>query len=270
MSGRSAQRGIIFDIRRYSVQDGPGIRTTVFFKGCPLRCVWCHNPESQEFKPVRIRRKLRLGSDDFAAEEWCGREVTVPQVLSEAERDWPFYEESGGGITFSGGEPFAQPEFLATLLDECRRRGWHTCVDTCGHAEGEWVRKLAPGIDLFLYDLKLIDPELHRRFTGAENDRILENLAILAGGGHSLVIRFPLIPGYTDSPANLEGVARFVARLPGRPAIHLLPYHRIFEDKCRRFARENRLGDTEPPQPEAIQAAANHFIRYGLTVQIGG
>jgi pyruvate formate lyase activating enzyme len=270
MIGTREDRGVVFDVRRYSVQDGPGIRTTVFFKGCPLRCLWCHNPESQEFQPFRVEKKLRLSGITIPSEEWCGREMTVVEVLAEVERDWPFYEESGGGVTISGGEPFAQPEFLGSLLAACRQRGLHTCVDTCGHIDPRWIQGLSPMIDLFLYDLKVMDAELHRQFTGVNNHLVLSNLRTLARNCQALIIRFPLIPGYTNRHGNLEAVASFVAGLPGKPAMHILPYHRIFEDKCRRFGLENRLAAAEPPTPEMLAAAADCFTHYGLSVQIGG
>jgi pyruvate formate lyase activating enzyme len=223
--------GLIFDIKKYSIHDGPGIRTTLFLKGCPLACAWCHNPESQSSKPEMIfreqrcircgvcltacpRRAITWNGDgpltDWAACQPCdacvtacyaeareriGREMTVAQALAEIERDRAFYDESGGGVTFSGGEPLMQSDFLAALLHACKAQDLHTAVDTCGFAAWETLDKVRGEVDLFLYDLKLMDDARHRAFTGVSNAPILANLQALSRLGHNLLIRIPLVPG---------------------------------------------------------------------------
>ncbi|MFP4309294.1 MAG: radical SAM protein, partial [Desulfococcaceae bacterium] len=205
--------GVVFNIQRYVLHDGPGIRTTVFLKGCPLACPWCHNPEGQGFEPETLERRIREpGEAERIVAETAGREMTVSEVLREAERDTIFYDESGG-VTFSGGEPLARPEFLAALLRGCREREIHAAVDTSGYAPTGAFSEIAPLVDLFLFDLKAIDPELHRRLTGVPNLRILENLRTLDRGRRPTMVRFPLIPNFTDAPGNMEAIADLVSQL---------------------------------------------------------
>jgi len=302
----TSDRGWVFDIRRYSVHDGPGIRTTVFLKGCPLDCWWCHNPESQSPTMellLRPERCVRCGAclpvcpvgaavpaaDGFStqadlcrlcgecvsacpgeAREMAGREMTVAQVVAEIERDIPFYDESGGGVTFSGGEPFAQPAFLRALLEACRTREIHTAIDTSGYVDWPVLDSIRPLTGLFLYDLKLIDDARHHAYTGVSNRRILENLRALLELGHPVILRVPLIPGVSAEMENICRLGELVAGLPGRVRIDLLPYHTAAAAKYRRMHRPYRLDGAVPPSREEQEELAGVLAGYGLEVHLGG
>lgn len=306
-------RGRIFDIQRFSVHDGPGIRTTVFLKGCPLRCAWCHNPESIRAEPelavlesrcIHCDRcveacptgrlaALEAGAGAVPACTLCGtcaavcpaearrlvgRSVTVDELLAEILRDRLFFDDSGGGVTFSGGEPVAQPDFLAAALEACRHQGVHTAVDTSGFCRRQDLLRAARWTDLFLFDLKHMDPVRHRELTGASNRRILENLEALAAVHQGIRIRVPVVPGMNDDPENLEATARFVASLPGVRRLDLLPYHRHGRHKRERLepvadpptvSRESR-DDVRPPEPAAVDRLAGIVRDAGLETRIGG
>lgn len=297
----------IWDIRKYSLHDGPGIRTTVFFKGCPLKCLWCCNPESHASgaEVVWIRERC-LACDlclescaryaisvdpsgrrvvDPASCDLCGvcahqcpgeamtivgRQMTVDEVLAEVARDAIFYSRSGGGLTLSGGEPLAQPEFAAELLARYKRsEGGHTAVETCGQADWDEIRRLLPYVDLFLYDIKHMDALEHRRYTGAGNLRILENASRIATSGRRLVIRFPLIPGCNDGEDNVRRTAA-LARSLGVERVDLLPYHRLGEPKYTRLDRRYVLAGTNAPSEDRVAAARRIIDSYGLAVRVGG
>jgi pyruvate formate lyase activating enzyme len=296
---------MVFDIRRFSVHDGPGIRTTVFLKGCPLRCSWCHNPEGLSAAPEviwRAERCIRCGAcitacpesalgwegdtpaldaarcsrcGDCAeacyadAREVLGRTMTAAAVLAVAERDRVFYEESGGGVTFSGGEPLAQPEFLGELLAGCRARGLHTVLDTCGEAPWDAVDRVRRHVDLFLYDLKLVDDARHRRATGASNARILENLAALAGHGHAVVLRLPLVPGVTDDDHNVGAVGALATELGIRRVV-VLPFHRMGTAKYLRLGRAYPLRHAVPPSDERVTEVLGALRHFGLEAERSG
>lgn len=294
--------GTIFDIRRYSIHDGPGIRTAVFFKGCPLACRWCHNPEGRAYGPELIFRPARcILCDDCLtvcpngavsrrgdqihidrarchltgacaavcpaeALEIVGREMTVEQVLAEVERDRPFYEPSGGGVTFTGGEPLAQPRFLLDLLAACRTRGLHTVVDTSGYVPWPLLDEIRPLVDLFLYDLKLMDDARHIEWTGVSNADILANLRRLAEAGQALLIRIPLIPGVNDDEDNLRQAGAFLAGLPLPPPVELLAYHNIAEAKYAGLGLEYGLAQVRPPDAAHMKRCGAILAEYGIRV----
>lgn len=239
-------QGTIFDIKRFAMHDGPGIRTTVFLKGCPLGCSWCHNPESQP-----------LGVSVFEGRGGTvqvGRLATVDAILCEIERDTVFFDESDGGVTFSGGEPLAQPEFLLALLAGCGELGLHRTVDTSGYAPREVLLAAAAHTDLFLYDIKLLDDDAHREHTGVGVGLILDNLRSLCETRVSIRLRFPVIPGITDTAENVEALASLVRSLPRRLPVDCLPYHAAAMDKYPRFGMEIPLPDTKEPTGEAMDA----------------
>jgi pyruvate formate lyase activating enzyme len=200
------------------------------------------------------------------AREVAGRAMTVEQVMAEVERDMPFYAESGGGLTLSGGEPLLQPYFTAALLRAAKARGLHTAVDTCGHGSWESLDRLRRDVDLFLYDLKLMDEDRHRRFTGVSNRRILANLRALSERGHQIALRVPVIPGINDDAENLHALRAFATALPHLAGVDLLPYHHIGADKYARLGREYALVDLSPPTPERMDDIAAVFASVGLPV----
>ena len=300
------QSGTIFDIKKYSINDGPGIRTTVFFSGCPLACLWCHNPESQSLQPellYRAGRCLLCGDCIEAcpeaavsldkssasiftdrqkcircetcvttcysgAREFSGREMTVQDVMVEIERDIPFYDESRGGVTFSGGEPLMQPTFLSAMLKDCRAHEIHTVVDTSGFANWRVFEQIRENVDLFLYDLKHMDSICHREVTGVPNELILENLRRLSAAGAQCIVRIPLIPGINDDERNLIESGRFLASLPNIQSVELMGYHDIAQGKYEALGREYTLIETKPPTEAAMQHAADLLLSKGLTVTI--
>lgn len=245
----------IFDIERNSYVDGPGIRTTVFFKGCNLRCAWCHNPESQSPKPQMMFYKNKctgcgkckekcpnhLESCELCgkctlycphdAREICGKEYTVDEVMREILKDKAFYDHSGGGVTFSGGECMLQIDFLEEILKVCKENGIHTAVDTAGHVPYEYFERILPYTNLFLYDVKCYDSEKHKKYTGVRNELILENLKRLLATDKSVWIRIPIIPTINDTEEELQGIKEYIFSC-GKPAkFELLPYHAMGEHK---------------------------------------
>jgi len=285
----NTQIGSIFNIQKFSLNDGPGIRTTVFLKGCMLRCLWCHNPESHSSKPQlmlyrekcigcgecvrRCPRQLHSFSEDgehridrqrcaacsscvdgcAGALEIVGREASVEDILREVEKDRRFYEHSGGGMTVSGGEPLMQPEFTLALLREAKGRGLHTCLETCGYAPWEKLQALIPFVDLFLWDVKETDDALHREFTGVSAERILDNLRRLSDAGASIVLRCPLIPGYNDRPAHLAAIAALAEELTGVIRVDVEPYHPLGKGKSESLGKEYAPGDLTFPENETVQ-----------------
>ena len=262
--------GLVFDIKRYALHDGPGIRTTVFLKGCALRCWWCHNPESQIPQPEHSTKQLHLGDTCLTEDISIGREMTAPEVISEIERDTVFYDESGGGVTFSGGEPLIQPEFLNELLVETERLCIHRTLDTCGHAPQSTLAGLARHVDLFLYDLKLIDDHAHREYTGVSNRLILDNLEYLRQSKARIIIRFPLIPTITDSEKNLSALRSYLDARPDLGQLDILPYHQTARTKYERLGRENRAGTVAPPSAGDLERVKQYFERNDRIVRIGG
>jgi pyruvate formate lyase activating enzyme len=264
-------KGLIFDIKRYSINDGPGIRTTVFFKGCPLNCLWCHNPESRLHEIEFITRQRNLGNTAFEEEEAIGRWFTVAEVLKELEKDNLFYDESGGGITFSGGEPLVQAGFVATLAAECRKRGWHTTLDTCGYAKRKLLQQVEPYIDLYLYDLKGMNNTDHILHTGVDNQLILDNLLYLLEQNRKVIFRYPVIPGMNDSENNLLDLMHFLMNIKtNHREIHLLPYHNIQKSKYERLGLKYQLRNLETPHSETLDMMKSGLESIGYIVKTGG
>ena len=303
-----APKGIIFNIQHYSIHDGPGIRTTVFLKGCPLRCLWCQNPESQAFHPELFHNKqLCTGCGRCVSEcpekaieihedhsktnrELCkgcgkcvdvcpqearalmGRIVSADEVFKEVAKDAIFYQRSEGGVTLSGGEPLAQPEFAINILKLCKDAGIHTAMDTCGYAPWETIKRVLEYVDLVLYDLKHMDPIEHEKATGVSNRLILENTRRIYHESHaSLMIRIPIIPGFNDSLKNIEATAAFILKeLNSSIPIHLLPYHRLGESKYEQMEVSRDSLGIEAPSDEHLQTLKKILELKGLKVSIGG
>lgn len=291
---------------KYSIHDGPGIRTTVFLKGCPLNCWWCHNPESQELKeqlmlfPNRCigckacievcPQKAIKEIDDMVitnikecihceectkvcyaeAREMAGKTMTVDEVVAEVLKDKDFFQQSKGGVTFSGGEPLMQPSFLIALLKEMKKLNIHTTIDTCGLASKEIIEEVSQLADLFLYDLKHMDSEKHEKYTGVPNNIILENLKLLRDLNKEVYIRIPIIPTINDSTEALEAFRDFIKTLPNVKMVNLLPYHKIGQEKYKRLGKTYRMTGIEEPTKEAMDFYADIIKGIGVNVKIGG
>ncbi len=295
-------RGMVFDIKRFAVHDGPGIRTTVFLKGCPLRCIWCHNPESMLRRPEiafypdkcihcgrclevcplpddrKLDREYCTGCGACAevcpsgARVLCGRELSVDEVMAEVVSDKAFYDNSGGGVTVSGGEPLAQPAFACEIFRSCRAESIHTVLDTTGYAEWEVLAEVASHADLVLYDLKCADPQKHRELTGVSNEVILENARRLARTDKAMIVRIPVIPGYTDSPENIRDIGKFVSSLGDSvKSVELLPYNRLAEAKYHQYGYSDyELEGLDPPSRGELLALAEILTSLGLRVCLAG
>lgn len=291
---------VIFDLMRFSTRDGPGIRTTVFFKGCPLACLWCHNPESQRPRPeLMLRPNLCIGCKEciVACEAGCisdqngviitdlvsctlceacvevcvaeareivGRKMSVDEVMAQMRKDLAFYEQSGGGVTFSGGEPLQQNDFLLAALQACKIEEIHTAIDTCGYAPWEVLEAVLPYVDLFLYDLKAIDDAVHLRTTGVSNTLILSNLVELSRRNANIRVRVPIIPGINDSLQANEMLGEFLVSLSHPVEVELLLYHSSGIEKYRRLNRPYILEETQPPSSETMQAISQTLQKHGL------
>lgn len=293
------------NIQKFSVHDGPGIRTTVFFKGCPLKCWWCHNPESQNKnheilyfqerctacgiclkrcpeEAIEIKDNTVFVDEnkcticgkctDFCpnnAREYVGRDFTVQELMKEIIKDEAFYDESGGGVTFSGGEPLIYADFLKEVLKACKIRGIHTAVDTCGHAKWEEFDKIADDVDLFLYDLKQINSEKHKKYMGVDNKLILENLKKLSDRGCNIFVRMPIILGVNDDDEHIDKSVCYLSNL-NIIQVNLLPYHKMGMDKYKRLKMEYKLSGTEKPSEERLYEISERFKKAGIQVKIGG
>jgi pyruvate formate lyase activating enzyme len=298
--------GLVFDVQRFSVHDGPGIRTTVFLKGCPLACRWCHNPEGMRTAPeilvtpdrcIACRACAEACPHDLpsgiaggwaeskdlceacglcaeacptGARRLAGQVMTVRQLADEVTRDQVFYDRSGGGVTFSGGEPLSQADFVLACLRDLKERGFHTAVDTCGLVDRGALLEAAALSDLVLFDIKHADEEAHVEWAGAPNGRILANLEALARVHDAIWVRVPVVPGVNDDAANLRRTAALAASLPGVQRVSLLPYHELGEDKRERVGAPGASFATDPPPRDRMRDIATIFEEAGLLTVIGG
>ncbi len=297
--------GTIFNIQKYSIHDGSGIRTTVFFKGCPLKCWWCHNPESQNtnheimFFEERCtvcgkcikkcpQNAIKINNNfpeidkfkctlcekcvDFCpnnAREHVGRNITSNELIKEIVKDEVFYEQSGGGVTFSGGEPLMQVDFLDDILKRCKDRGIHTAVDTSGYAPWKSFERIASKVDLFLYDIKIMDNEKHKKYIGAENDIILKNIENLSNMGCNIYLRMPIIKEINDDNDHIEKTIKLLSII-NVEQVNLLPYHKIGMDKYRRLKMNYKLSGMEKPSDERMEEISQKFKKAGIKIKIGG
>ncbi len=264
-------KALIFDIKRFAIHDGPGIRTTLFFKGCPLICPWCHNPESRNADPQKYNHVDKIGKKEFMSEKTIGTYYTSEQLLNEILKDKIFYIESGGGITCSGGEPLFQYSFLNKFLKECRSEDIHTALDTSGYAEMEIMMKIAPLVDLFLFDIKHLDNARHKRFAGVSNDIILRNFKWLVSTGYNVTARIPVIPGINTEKKYINRLDKYLSDLlcDNFKEIHLLPYHEI---GCSKYDKFNigLIQSFEEPQAELLEEYSLVFKKSGFKTKIGG
>ncbi len=301
-----SMEGLIFDIKKYAIHDGAGIRTTIFLKGCPLHCPWCHNPEGIKpqteitISPGRCihcehclhaceRGALKSRNDIIALDpekcdlcgacldvccsraiERVGRYITVEQAVEEIEKDRVFYEESGGGVTLSGGEPLMQPQFAISLLRACKLRGIHTVLDTCGYADPEILQEVSEFVDLFLFDIKIMDEEKHKHYTGVSNQQIFCNLRTLSQKGKTIHIRIPVIPGITDDEGNIQMLGTFLAPLQHIDKISLLPYHRAWLTKHRKIKSSSEPYIADTPSPASLTRIQEVLETCNLESSIGG
>lgn len=257
-------KGRIFDIQRYSIHDGNGIRTIVFLKGCVLRCRWCCNPESQEYD---IQTMMVQGQPKI-----IGRDVTVKEVMETVEKDRQYYWRTGGGLTLSGGESLCQPEFATALLRAAQDSGINTAMESMGCAKWETIEQLLPYLDQYLLDIKHMNPRKHQEFTGRSNELMIENAMKIAKSGMTeLSIRVPVIPGFNDTEEEIRQIAAYTATLPNVKRMHLLPYHRLGQDKYTGLNREYLMGDVEPPSNEHMDRLLKVAeMTSGIECQIGG
>ncbi len=301
------QQPLIFDIKRYAINDGPGIRITIFFKGCPLSCTWCHNPESISAKPQKMYNKSKcigcgecvkacpnqactLSSDGIItdpkhcnlsgkcaevcptlATEISGYYQTIPELLKIIEKERPLFDQSGGGVTFSGGEPLLYPDYLSEILALCDKGKIHRTIDTCGFVKTDILLGIAKQTDLFLYDLKLLDSDKHKAYTGVSNELILSNLVALAESGANIQVRIPLIKGVNSDLQNIAATASFITKLAGeKKSVNLLPYHAIATHKYQKLG-ENYLADNlQEPDDMNLRQAIDCFTAHNLLTIVGG
>lgn len=302
-----ADPSLIFDIKRYAINDGPGIRITIFFKGCPLSCAWCHNPEGMSRKVQKMYtenkcigalecikicpeaaleltaggiitdvKKCTLCGDcadvcPTKAIEMSGEEMSLDRIMAIIRKETLLMDQSKGGVTFSGGEPLHHLRFLMALLEACGREGIHRCVDTTGFANEKVLMEVAQKTDLFLYDLKMMDSTKHKKYTGVPNEKILNNLIALSASGAEIIIRIPLIAGVNDDKKNLQQSAAFIAALPRRvKRVQILPYHRTAAKKYEKLGEAYQYGNMKEPTAEIQDYCLALFKGYGIEVEIGG
>ena len=261
----------IFDVKRFAVHDGPGIRTTVFLKGCPLDCWWCHNPESRKKEPEKITYKRKVGGYEVETSKVYGRTINPEELMDEILKDKIFFEESGGGVTFSGGEPLYQIDGLVEMLKRCKLHGMHTVVDTSGYAHWSSIERILPYTDLFLYDLKLIDPQNHQKYTGVNNDLIMQNLEKLLQQNIEVELRIPIVPGVNDSQDVLKHYQDFLEKKLGKAVrISLLTYHNIGDNKYQKLNAENRMKGLANHAGLSVDDFKRELASSGFLVETGG
>lgn len=265
-------KGLIFSVKRYSIHDGPGIRVTFFMKGCPLSCWWCHNPEGISPDPEPFGEIHKIGDREFHKPAEAGRYYSVSEVMRILEKDRVFINESKGGVTFSGGEPLLQYEFLSETLKECRSQGYHTAVDTSGYSSPESYLMIIPNTWLFLFDIKHLDDLKHVECTGVSNARILDNFRLILDSGTDTYVRIPVIPGYNDDEDHLERIRNFLTenRSENLKKINLLPFHRVGQSKYERLGIPYKLSAIKPPSKERMSYLKEYFSETGIKVKVGG
>lgn len=302
------KQGLIFDIKPYAINDGPGIRIAMYLKGCPLACEWCHNPESispHVQKMFTLSKCIACGECVKAcpenacyldpvegiitdpdlcklcgkcaevcptgATEMSGRMISPDELMDRIKKETIFFDQSKGGVTFSGGEPLMQPEYLIKLLDECGKEGIHRAVDTSGFAKTEILLEVAKRTDLFLYDLKMMDPVKHKKYTGVSNEKILENLQKLSETGARINIRYPMIKGVNASENEIREMGKFIAGLPGeKKEVSILPYHKLAETKHKKLGNKYNPSEMSEPDIAEQEKAIAIFAEYGLKASVGG
>lgn len=234
-------KAIIFNIKRFAVNDGPGIRTSIFFKGCPLNCLWCHNPESQSREIQKIKKTYKISDRVFEEIEDLGYSISSEELMKEILKDEIFFKESNGGVTFSGGEALMQADFLKNILKKSKENNIHTCLDTCGYVDSEILKEVAEYTDLFLYDIKHLDNSLHKEYTGRGNALILKNLSLLVDMNKEIILRFPLIEGMNDSMEHLKKLKNLIKSFNKKIELNILPYHSLGKEKYNNLGITNTL-----------------------------
>jgi pyruvate formate lyase activating enzyme len=300
-------KSLIFDIKRYAINDGPGIRLVVFFKGCNLNCAWCHNPESispeieKMYSPAKCikcgscvdacpENAITLTPEGIITDpdlckicgkcaevcptkaiEMSGKVMSVSEIMDSIEKERVFFDQSGGGVTFSGGEPLVHTKMLLELLEECGKRGIHRAVDTAGNVSTDTILNVARQTDLFLYDMKMMDPDLHRKWIKSGNEKILHNLKVIASAGARIIIRIPVIGGVNDNDENITNTAKFISELAGeKKLVHLLPYHNIAQNKYMKLGKADDFEILHEPDKKTLARALAIFGEYGITSSVGG
>ena len=265
-------KGIIFSVKRYAIHDGPGIRVTFFMKGCPLSCWWCHNPEGISPEPSTIEQVNRIGEREFRKNETAGKSYDTGDILAILEKERIFINQSKGGVTFSGGEPMMQSDFLLEALEACKENGFHTAVDTSGYSTSENFKKIIPFTDLFLFDIKHLDNQKHLEYTSVTNELILKNYLLIIESGNDMMVRIPVIPGFNDDHDHLVMLKDFILHEKNNnlKMINLLPYHKIGSSKYKRFNIPYKMENVEQPSTQRMNELKAFFSGSGVRVKVGG
>jgi pyruvate formate lyase activating enzyme len=265
-------KGIIFSVKRYAIHDGPGIRVTFFMKGCPLSCWWCHNPEGISPEPSTIEKTDWIGERKFLRKEIVGKFYDTNDILAILEKEKVFINQSEGGVTFSGGEPMFQFEFLLEALVACKENGFNTTVDTSGYSTPERFKNIIPYTDLFLFDIKHLDTVKHKKYTGVSNEVILTNYQLIVESGSDFVVRIPVVPGFNDDNDHLAMLRDFILgeKHNNLKMINLLPFHKIGSSKYNRFSIPYKMENVEQPAPERMKELKEYFSGSGVRVKVGG